>query len=63
MRREQARSTAEVIDGAALKLERIYDIHGHDSLAVSMLGVGNGIADDILEEDLEHATSLFVDQP
>jgi hypothetical protein len=27
-----------------------------------VLGVGNGVTDDILEEDLEHTTSLLVDE-
>ena len=27
-----------------------------------MLGVGNGVADDILQEDLEHTTRLLVDE-
>uniref|UniRef100_A0A8R7P6Q7 Uncharacterized protein n=1 Tax=Triticum urartu TaxID=4572 RepID=A0A8R7P6Q7_TRIUA len=28
-----------------------------------MLGVGDGVADDVLEEDLEHAAGLLVDEP
>jgi hypothetical protein len=27
-----------------------------------VLGVGDGVADDVLEEDLEHAAGLFVDE-
>jgi hypothetical protein len=28
-----------------------------------VLGVGDGVADDVLEEDLEHAAGLLVDEP
>uniref|UniRef100_A0A8R7V7V4 Uncharacterized protein n=1 Tax=Triticum urartu TaxID=4572 RepID=A0A8R7V7V4_TRIUA len=28
-----------------------------------MLGVGHGVADDVLQEDLEHAAGLLVDEP
>jgi hypothetical protein len=28
-----------------------------------VLRVGDGVADDVLEEDLEHATGLLVDEP
>lgn len=28
-----------------------------------MLGVGDGVADDVLQEDLEHAARLLVDEP
>ena len=31
-------------------------------LRLGVLGVGDGIADDVLEEDLEHAASLLVDE-
>jgi hypothetical protein len=27
------------------------------------LHVGDGVADDVLEEDLEHAAGLLIDQP
>ena len=54
--------TAETVEGLALTLERIDDIHGGDSLTASMLGVGDGITDDVLEEDLEHTAGLLVDE-
>ena len=54
--------TAEAVEGAALAFEGIHHIHGCDGLPLGMLGVGDGITDDILKEDLEHATGLFVDE-
>lgn len=54
--------TTEPVQGPALPLERIDHIHGGHSLAASVLSVGNGVSDHILQEDLEHSTSLFVDE-
>eukprot|EP00964_Phaeocystis_antarctica_P151704 scaffold119363_cov57-Phaeocystis_antarctica.AAC.2 len=51
--------TAEAVQGAALALERVDDIHGGDGLAASVLGVGHGIADDVLKEDLKDTTGLL----
>lgn len=54
--------TAEPVEGTALTLQRVDDIHGSDRLALGVLRVGDGIADDVLEEDLQNAAGLFVDQ-
>uniref|UniRef100_A0A8R7UR92 Uncharacterized protein n=1 Tax=Triticum urartu TaxID=4572 RepID=A0A8R7UR92_TRIUA len=59
----EQRSAAESVEGASLSLERVDDVHGGDGLAAGMLGVGDGVADDVLEEDLEHAAGLLVDEP
>jgi hypothetical protein len=45
-----------------LSLEGIDDIESGDGLAASMLGVGDGITDNVLKEDLEDTTGLFVDE-
>ena len=45
-----------------MALERVDDIHGGDGLPACVLGVGDGIADDSLKEDLEDATGLLVDE-
>ena len=37
-------------------------IHGSDSLPPGVLRVGNGVPDDVLEEDLENTSGLFVDE-
>ena len=44
-----------------MALESVDDIEGGDSLALGVLGVGNGITDDALKEGLEHSTGFFVD--
>jgi hypothetical protein len=53
---------AESVEGASLPLEGIDDVHGGDRLPLGVLGVGNGVADHVLEEHLEHAAGLFVDE-
>jgi hypothetical protein len=57
-----AESTAKTIQRASLPLESIHNIHSRHSLAPSMLSVSDRITDDILQEDLENATSLLVNQ-
>ena len=54
--------TSESVKGLSLPFEGIDDIHGSDGLTTSVLGVGDGITDDILKEDLEDSTSLLVDE-
>ena len=53
---------AEAVQGAALPLQSIDDVHGSDGLPLGMLGVGDGIPDDVLKEDLEDTTGLLVDE-
>ena len=45
-----------------MPLEGIDDIHSGDSLPLGVFGVGDGITDDVLKEDLEDTTGLLVDQ-
>ena len=52
---------AEAVQGAALALERVDDVHRGDGLAARVLRVGHGVTDDVLEEHLEDATRLLVD--
>ena len=49
-------STSESVEGTSLTLQSIDDIHGGDSLPLGVLGVGNGITDDVLKENLEYTT-------
>ena len=49
------RLTAEAVEGAALALESEDNVHGGHGLAASVLSVGDSIAYDVLEEDLEIA--------
>jgi hypothetical protein len=54
---------AEAIESAALAFEGVHDVHSGDGFATGVLRVGHSVADDVLEEDLEHAAGLLVDQP
>ena len=54
--------TSKSIQGTSLALEGIDHIHGSHGLPLGMLGVGDGITDDILQENLENSTGLLVDQ-
>ena len=54
--------TTEPVEGTALSLEGVDDVHGSDCLPLGVLGVGDGITNDVLKEDLEHSTGLFVDE-
>ena len=54
--------SAEAIEGLALPLESVDHVHRSNSLTASVLGVRDRVADDILEEDLEHAPGLLVDE-
>ncbi|KAH9406185.1 hypothetical protein TYRP_013789 [Tyrophagus putrescentiae] len=60
--KSKARSSAKAVQRAALSLQRIDDVHGGDGLSLGVLSVGHRIADDILQEDLQHATGLLVDE-
>ena len=53
---------AEAVEGLALALERVHDVHGRDGLAAGVLGVGHRVTDDVLEEDLEDTAGLLVDE-
>ena len=53
--------TTETVEGATLALERVDDVKRRDGLSLGVLGVGDGVADDTLEEGLEDTTGLFVD--
>ena len=54
--------TSESVEGAALPLEGVDDVHGGDGLPLGVLSVGDGIPDDVLKEDLEDTTGLLVDE-
>ena len=54
--------TSESVQGASLPLEGIDHIHGGDGLPLGVFGVGDGIPDDVLEENLENSTGLLVDE-
>lgn len=51
----------ETVKGTALALESVDDVEGGDGLALGVLGVGDGVTDDALEEGLENTAGLLVD--
>jgi hypothetical protein len=53
--------TAETVEGAALALEGVDNVERRDGLALGVLGVGDGVTDDTLEEGLQDTASLLVD--
>ena len=54
--------TAESVQGASLTLQGVHDVHGGHGLPLGVLGVGDGITDDVLQEHLQDSSGLFVDQ-
>ena len=54
--------TSESVQGTALPLEGVDNVHGSDGLPLGMLGIGDGVTDDVLQEYLEHSTGLLVDE-
>ena len=54
--------TTESVESAALSLQSVDNIHSSDGLTLGMLGVSNCITDDILEENFEYTSGLFVDE-
>ncbi len=52
----------KAVQRAALALERVYDVERGDRLAARVLGVGDRVADHVLQEYLEHAAGLLVDE-
>ena len=54
--------TSKTVEGTSLPLESVDHVHGSDSLPLGVLGVGDGIPDDVLEEHLEDSAGLLVDE-
>ena len=54
--------TAESVQGTSLAFQSIDDVHGGDGLSLGVLGVGDGITDDVLQENLQDTTGFFVDE-
>ena len=53
---------SEAVQRAPLSLQGIHHVHGGDGFPLGVLAVGDRIADDVLQEDLEDSASLFVDE-
>ena len=55
-------SSTETVEGSTLSLEGIDDIEGSDGLSLGVLGVGNGVLDNVLEEASEDNSGLVIDE-
>ena len=53
--------TSKSVQGAALTLQCVDNVHRSDGLSLGVFRVRDGITDDILKEDLENTASLLVD--
>jgi hypothetical protein len=58
----QGNLSTETVQGPALPLESVDHVESSHGLAAGVLGVGDCITDDILQEHLQHPTSLLVDE-
>ncbi|GMT16723.1 hypothetical protein PFISCL1PPCAC_8020 [Pristionchus fissidentatus] len=54
--------STESVEGAALALEGVDDVHGGDGLSLGVLAVGDGVTDHVLKEHLEDTTGLLIDE-
>ena len=54
--------SSKAVQGASLPLEGVHHVECGHGLAAGMLGVGDCITDDILQEHLEHTAGLLVDE-
>ena len=57
-----AHLATEPVEGAAVALESVHDVHSGNGFAARVLSVGHGIADHVLEEHLEDRAGLLVDE-
>ena len=54
--------TAESVQSLALTLQSVHHVHGGDGLPLGVLGVGDSVTDDVLQEHLQDTASLLVDE-
>ena len=54
--------TAESVQGTALAFQSVHNIHGGHRLPLGVFRVRNSITDHVLQEYLQHATGLLVDE-
>ena len=54
--------STESVQGTSLTFQSVDDIHCCDCLSLGMLGVGDGISDDIFKENFEYTSGFFIDE-
>jgi len=58
----QQQSATESIQGTPLTLQSIHHVHSCYGLPLGVLSVGDGVSDHVLQEHLQHAPGLLVDE-
>jgi len=56
------KSTSKSIDGSALPLKSIDNIHSSHGFSSGVLSVGHGISDDTFKESLEDLSGVIIDE-
>ena len=54
--------STETVQGAALAFQGVDDVQGGDGLPLGVLGVGDSITDDVLQEHFQYAAGFLVDE-
>ena len=54
--------TSKTIESATLAFQCVDNVHRRDRLATCVFGVRDGVTNHVLQEHLEHATRLLVDE-
>ena len=54
--------STKTVQSASLTFQSIHHVLSGNSLALGVLGIGNGITDHVLEENLENTSGFLVDQ-
>ena len=55
-------STSESVDGSALPLKSIDDVHSSDGFSSGVLSVGDGISNNTLKESLKDLSGIVIDE-
>lgn len=61
-RASRNRLASETVERTPLTFQCVNDVHGRDGLPLCVLRVGDCVANDVLEENLEYSSGLFVYQ-
>jgi hypothetical protein len=59
---QQEGLAAKAIQGTALSLEGVDHVHGCNRLALGVLAVGNRVANDVFQEELQDATHFLINE-
>merc|ERR1719498_1405876 len=59
---ESRRSVTETVEGSALSLEGVDNVHSGDSSSSGVLSVGDSVSDDLLKEGSEDSSGVVIDE-